>query len=130
MISRLAKLFRNRVHVARMRFYSGNKRFAHLSDAEIELCEAASARLAVFVHIPKMGGTTIKNLMVANCGRRYRAFTRGSTTFARIRRFPSISVRFRRIVPTAIIWHLRQMSGREGERMFGQAGNLCIFDHP
>jgi len=74
MISRLAKLFRNRVHVARMRFYSGNKRFAHLSDAEIELCEAAYAHLAVFVHIPKAGGTTIKNLMVANYGRRYRDF--------------------------------------------------------
>ncbi len=70
----LHRLLKGRVHGARQRFYSGNKRFAHLADADIELGEAARGHLAVFVHIPKAGGTTIKNLMVANYGRRYQDF--------------------------------------------------------
>lgn len=73
-MSFLSRLIGRKKPSASRGHYAGNRRFAHLKDQEIELGAAARAHLAVFVHIPKAGGTTLKNLMVANYGRRYRDF--------------------------------------------------------
>ncbi len=52
--------------------YKGNQRYAHLKNEDLPLSDEAMSSLAVFVHIPKAGGTSLKNIMVLNYGKRYR----------------------------------------------------------
>lgn len=52
--------------------YKGNQRFAHLKNRDLPLSSEAASSLAVFVHIPKAGGTSLKNIMTMNYGSRYR----------------------------------------------------------
>tara|TARA_R110002096_G_scaffold2741_20_gene14167 strand:- start:2726 stop:3583 length:858 start_codon:yes stop_codon:yes gene_type:complete len=52
--------------------YRDNLRFAHLKVQDPEnLSSEASKHLAVFVHIPKAGGTSMKNLLLFNYARLY-----------------------------------------------------------
>lgn len=52
--------------------YINNQLYPDLFHEDVPLSDASKASLAVFVHIPKSGGTSLRNVMTLNYGRKFR----------------------------------------------------------
>lgn len=58
--------------------YSTNGRYNHLVSSLPTMSEAAMNSLVVFVHIPKASGTSFRNFLIYNYGKRYQGWLPGS----------------------------------------------------